>query len=135
MSAVLTCILLDIFDGWALESQLLQRADTVICNWISCASAAFRIVIQFHLLLICKEPCYSAVIFGFAVEVSVIAKNLNAFCIKVMYILIYSETNETYIYIIVKSQEFKNVIGLVILFIVKAVALHIILNYFMCVDF
>jgi len=40
--------------------------------------------------------------FGFAVEVSVIDKNLNAFCIKVMYILIYSETNETYIYIIVK---------------------------------
>jgi len=35
-------------------------------------------------------------------EMSVIAKNLNAFCIKVMYILIYSETNETYIYIVVK---------------------------------
>lgn len=66
---------------------------------------------------------------------SVIAKNLNAFCIKFMCILIYIETNETYIYIIVKYQGFKNVIGLVILFIVKAVALPIILNYFMCVDF
>lgn len=102
MSTVPTGILLDIFDGWALESQVLQRADTVKCNWISGASAAFHIVIQFHLLLICKVPCYSAVMFGFAMEVSVIAKNLNAFCIKVMYILIYSETNETYIYIIVK---------------------------------
>jgi len=102
MSTVPTGILSDIFDGWALESQVLQRADTVKCNWISCASAAFRIVIQFHLLLTCKVPCYSKVMFGFAMEVSVIAKNLNAFCIKVMYILIYSETNETYIYIIVK---------------------------------
>ena len=102
MSTVPTGILLDIFDGWALESQVLQRADTVICKWISCASAAFHTVIQFHLLLICKVPCYSAVMFGFAMEMSVIAKNLNAFCIKVMYILIYSETNETYIYIVVK---------------------------------
>jgi len=71
MSIVPTGILLDIFDRWALESQVLQRADTVKCNWISCASAAFHIVIQFHLLLFCKVPCYSAIMFGFAVEVSV----------------------------------------------------------------
>jgi hypothetical protein len=39
--------------------------------------------------------------FGSAIKVSVIAKNFNALCIEVMYILIYSETN-AYIYIIVK---------------------------------
>jgi hypothetical protein len=43
-------------------------------------------------------------------KLSVTATNVNATC-TIMYILIYSNTIETYIYIIVKSKDLKNVIG------------------------
>jgi hypothetical protein len=73
-----------------------------------------------------------ALMFEFAMNVTVIAKNLNATCSKVMYILIYNETDEAYIYILIRKQEFKNVINLLVLFIVEAVVLPF-LNYFTCV--
>lgn len=80
------------------------------CRGLAQSNATGLVVPQQHFILwysficcsLCEVPCYSAIMFDFAMVVSGVAKNLNAFCIKVMYILIYSDTNETYIYIIVK---------------------------------